>query len=166
MSKCRTSVPQKDTFCVKCSLGALTFPLNPWRRKQIFAWSASAKVAGLLVSGIEVKVQSPVTKPPRPGETARQRNFFSGSFFFFFPTLPPPPLNLPRPRPFPRPRPLENGTNVTPSGFPASASGVAAAVATFGIKYFGTCFMCGCTRVGCSGLSCFKYSRSFGLSSK
>ncbi len=102
-------------------------------------------------------------------------NFFRGSDFFFPPLPPAPPLPpRPLPRPLPRPRApfLLNGTKpaspATGAGFaspspPPSAPGTAA---SRGRRYFGICFMCDCTRVGCSGLSCRKYSRSSGLSSK
>ena len=104
-----------------------------------------------------------------------QPNDFSG-FDFFFPPLPPPtprpPLPLPRPRPPPRAPFLLNGTNPTsPDGVAclsslcvdASAPGTGAIL---GRRYLGICFMCDCTRVGCNGLSCRKYSKSRGLSSK
>lgn len=98
-------------------------------------------------------------------------NFFRGSDFFF-PPLPPAPPLPPRPLPRPRPRPLApfllNGTKPTS---PATGTGFASpsapgTAARRGRRYFGMCFMCDCTRVGCSGLSCRKYSRSSGLSSK
>jgi hypothetical protein len=98
--------------------------------------------------------------------TIYRPNFLSGSDFLFPPLLPPlpPPLPLP-PLPLPRAPPFLNGTNPTLSLLTSSASSPTTG-AMRGIRYLGTCFICGCTLVGCNGLSCRKYSRSSGLSSK
>lgn len=97
-------------------------------------------------------------------------NFFKGSDLFLPPRPPKPPLPLP---PLPRPRPLPladsflNGTKPFCLTSTASVSSVLPGTGAIrGRRYLGTCFMCGWTRVGCNGLSCRRYSRSSGLSSK
>ena len=91
-------------------------------------------------------------------------NFLRGSAFFpLSPIFPP--------RPLPRPRPLLlvvsflKGTKVLGRSSVDSIWEPETG-AIRGSRYFGTCFICGCTRVGCRGLSCRRYSKSKGLSSK
>lgn len=99
-------------------------------------------------------------------------NIFRG-FDFFLPLLFAPPRPPPRPPP-PRPRRRLDGflNGAKPTFCPGESSivespcSVPATGAIRGRRYFGICFMCDWTRMGCNGLSCRRYSRSSGLSSK
>lgn len=95
-------------------------------------------------------------------------NIFRGSDFFLLPRLAPP-LPLP-PRPRRRSDDFLKGAKPTfgLDGFDVveSTSWVPTTGAIRGKRYSGTCFMCAWILMGCNGLSCRRYSRSSGLSSK